>query len=432
MRIKEISVKKLFGMFDHTIPLNMEDRVTVIIGPNGYGKTSLLRLINAVLCYDPETICQIPFEEFRIDFEDSTYLKIAGQWGNPYLPFIFFFHFLPNQEPERFPDEQTSNIRNTLFDGIRATVDSGDSLIELPKGGHLNFGDLFETKIFSELQQETIKNIFSKQPQWLLDITKRTSSHFIKVQRLLKLHNEYESWGIEPEMISVVQTYSEEMAQIIEKKLAESVELSQKLDSSFPSRLLNQNFKARISDEELREKLKTLQYKRKKLMSAGLLDKEEEIEIPGETIDSSKLQLLSLYVSDVEKKLGVFDDVSNRIELMKNMINNHFEFKEMSISKKEGFVFTNSNNVILSPSELSSGEQHLLIFLYELLFKVSPGTLILIDEPELSMHIAWQMEFINDLKAITKLSDLDFILATHSPDIINDNWDLTVELKGEY
>ena len=34
MRIKKITVKKLFGIFDHEIPLNMEDRITIIHAPS--------------------------------------------------------------------------------------------------------------------------------------------------------------------------------------------------------------------------------------------------------------------------------------------------------------------------------------------------------------------------------------------------------------
>lgn len=41
LRIKSVSVEGLFGLYDHTIPLNLEDRVTVIHGPNGVGKTKL-------------------------------------------------------------------------------------------------------------------------------------------------------------------------------------------------------------------------------------------------------------------------------------------------------------------------------------------------------------------------------------------------------
>jgi predicted ATP-binding protein involved in virulence len=65
-----------------------------------------------------------------------------------------------------------------------------------------------------------------------------------------------------------------------------------------------------------------------------------------------------------------------------------------------------------------------------LLFKVEPDSLILIDEPELSLHIAWQERFLKGLQEIIKLTPKDFLIATHSPDIISDRWDLTVELKG--
>ena len=84
----------------------------------------------------------------------------------------------------------------------------------------------------------------------------------------------------------------------------------------------------------------------------------------------------------------------------------------------------------MSPTDLSSGEQHQLVMLYELLFKVKPNSLILIDEPEISLHLAWQVQFLKDLQTILKLADFDVLIATHSPSIIEDRWDLTVELKG--
>jgi predicted ATP-binding protein involved in virulence len=102
----------------------------------------------------------------------------------------------------------------------------------------------------------------------------------------------------------------------------------------------------------------------------------------------------------------------------------------MSISKKEGFIFKTLDENQLSPTNLSSGEQHELVLLYELLFKVAPNSLILIDEPELSLHVGWQQQFLNDLQEITKLVEFDVLIATHSPLIINERWDLTVDLKG--
>ncbi len=67
--------------------------------------------------------------------------------------------------------------------------------------------------------------------------------------------------------------------------------------------------------------------------------------------------------------------------------------------------------------------------LYELLFKVKAGTMVLIDEPELSLHVVWQKQFLDDLFQIKKLKDINIVIATHSPQIINNHWDLTIHLE---
>jgi len=102
----------------------------------------------------------------------------------------------------------------------------------------------------------------------------------------------------------------------------------------------------------------------------------------------------------------------------------------MNISKEKGFDFIAHDGSPLSTTDLSSGEQHELVLMYELLFNVKPNSLIMIDEPELSLHVAWQMQFLDDLQSIIALSEFDILLATHSPQIINKRWDLTVELQG--
>lgn len=141
----------------------------------------------------------------------------------------------------------------------------------------------------------------------------------------------------------------------------------------------------------------------------------------------------------MENKLNVFSEIASKLELFRRIINKKYaySYKEMNFSKEKGFVLTScdrpdspSDPKKLSPTDLSSGEQHELVLFYELLFKVKPDSLVLIDEPELSIHVGWQVEFLRDLQEITKLADLDILMATHSPDIIQDRWDLTVELKG--
>ncbi|MFM0158773.1 AAA family ATPase, partial [Paraburkholderia sediminicola] len=77
---------------------------------------------------------------------------------------------------------------------------------------------------------------------------------------------------------------------------------------------------------------------------------------------------------------------------------------------------------------LSSGEQHEIVLMYDLLFRVRPNTLVLIDEPELSLHVTWQKAFLRDLLGIVAAANFDVILATHSPFVVGDRSDLAIAL----
>ena len=142
---------------------------------------------------------------------------------------------------------------------------------------------------------------------------------------------------------------------------------------------------------------------------------------------NNQITELSLTTRDNEK--STYKNKQEGLSLKINIINKKYSFKSVTIDQSKGFIFTTQEGEVLSPTDLSSGEQHELVILCELLFKVKPNTLILIDKPEMSLHISWQQEFLKDLQEITKLSGLDILMATHSPDIINDRWDLTVELE---
>jgi len=68
-----------------------------------------------------------------------------------------------------------------------------------------------------------------------------------------------------------------------------------------------------------------------------------------------------------------------------------------------------------SIEQSSSGEYHLLISLLGLYSKIEQASLILIDEPEISLHPNWQMRYINFLKKMfRKHTGCHFVLTTHS------------------
>jgi predicted ATP-binding protein involved in virulence len=66
MQIKQISVTGLFGIFDHVIPLNMDDRITIVHGPNGFGKTAMLRLVSGFFNSRYSVFTPFPPEDYRI------------------------------------------------------------------------------------------------------------------------------------------------------------------------------------------------------------------------------------------------------------------------------------------------------------------------------------------------------------------------------
>ena len=67
---------------------------------------------------------------------------------------------------------------------------------------------------------------------------------------------------------------------------------------------------------------------------------------------------------------------------------------------------------------------------YDFLFNFENDTLIIIDEPELSLHVAWQVEFLKDYMTITENKNNHLLIATHSPQLINDYWNLCIDLES--
>jgi predicted ATP-binding protein involved in virulence len=271
------------------------------------------------------------------------------------------------------------------------------------------------------------------EPEWFKKLKNSINIRFIETQRLLNFSysRRLREYKKQSSMVPAVINYSEELAIAIQEKLAEYGSLSQSLDRTFPTRLVRGSHESEPTMDELKNSLNELEEKRSSLMAAGLLDREKEIDFKElQKIDESNRNVLTVYIEDVKKKLSVFEELNDKIDLLIKIINRRFLYKQMSISKKEGFTFKTSDGKNLSAISLSSGEQHELVLLYELLFKVGPNSLILIDEPELSLHVVWQQQFLKDLQEITNLAGFDVLIATHSPQIIHDRWDLTIELQG--
>lgn len=442
MRIQQIYVSGLFGIFDHVIPLNMDERITIIHSPNGFGKTAILRILNSFFNSQYAELRAIQFRNFRIEFDDNSNIEIIKNAENAEeleKNNIIFNFYQPDLEPASF-SLKPKNIRSDRGFMFVSGYDSGMIETRLPL---LKWSDIspeeapehFDSLLFSNSKSQ-------EEPDWLEKLKSNIHIRLIESQRLLNfVPNRSSRRSTEtPSILSTVSAYSDELAKLMQDKFKEYGTISQSLDRTFPRRVLKQQSSTDLTDEQLRHQLKELEATRSRLIEVGLLDQDEdaEFQIQSQDIDESTKNALSVYVQDVEKKLSVFAEIASKIDLLRKIINNKFaySYKEINFSKEKGFVVTTSydsslsNSKTILPTDLSSGEQHELVLLYELLFKVQPNSLVLIDEPELSLHVGWQVQFLKDLQDITQLADLNILMATHSPDIIQDRWDLTVELKG--
>lgn len=75
-RLERIEVDRLFNVYDHRIDLKLDDRVTLLHGPNGTGKTIILGMIDALLSARLSYFQRIPFSRLAIGFHDGSKIEL--------------------------------------------------------------------------------------------------------------------------------------------------------------------------------------------------------------------------------------------------------------------------------------------------------------------------------------------------------------------
>ena len=275
-----------------------------------------------------------------------------------------------------------------------------------------------------------------KFPPWLRNIRALLPVRFIDTERLTN-HSTHKRRPRHRSLYSymaperTVRLYSDRVARKVQQTLTEYATLSQSLDRSFPARLVEEPTSEPLSKAQLAQDLAKVEKRRSEIVEAGLLLQEHEsLSVPViESMDESRRSVLAVYAQDANKKLSVFDDLYARVNTFVRIANARLLYKQVSVSQ-EGLKVSNSDGSALELEMLSSGEQHEIVLLFDLLFRTEKNSLIMVDEPELSLHVAWQREMLKDLQEMAELSDFRALLATHSPQIIGDKWDLTIELQG--
>lgn len=147
--------------------------------------------------------------------------------------------------------------------------------------------------------------------------------------------------------------------------------------------------------------------------------------------EMKKIQGIVDIAAEAEKQKA---KVMSPIELYLNTVNDFistsdFEKKiEINIDGRMHFT-TKDSEKALSIQYLSSGERQLIVFFANLIFGVKDTTsgIFVVDEPELSLHLSWQKFFVK--KALEVNKNVQFIFATHAPEIIGNYRDKSKKLQ---
>ena len=95
-------------------------------------------------------------------------------------------------------------------------------------------------------------------------------------------------------------------------------------------------------------------------------------------------------------------------------------FIEKKFDEKEFYFLKQGIETPILPENLSSGEKQILIVLLTTLLQDNKSYILLMDEPEISLHIDWQRSLIRNIRQINP--NCQIIMTTHSPTVYYQGW----------
>jgi len=398
--MKRIRVEKLFGHLNYDIDLS-DSNIIIITGPNGYGKTMLLSIIDNILNNNLDDLIPLKFFTIKAWLIDDTFIYIHNS-GNDFTLKIVSSNGVDiySKEININSSEQETSIFSNLS---------------------------IKFKPISFLSDEKEKKVFKIPDDIFKEYIEKYRSTFIKTQRIQQDDENKNS------ICNRAKILSDLMSQVSEK----SSIIAQSLDSTFPFRL-SEKFNSRVSFQRTsnaKDRLLGVEAIKNKYNRYNLIETDEEGH-SAENISFEAIreysELWDLYIEDSLKKLNPFDELYKKLDLFASLIEEKFfSFKSLQINREKGFYFTSQlyDKEIIPLNKLSSGEQNQIILYFDMIFNSSKNSIILIDEPEISLHLGWQKEFYSSINTIVNLvKPAKIIIATHSPNIIDNNWDITRDL----
>lgn len=423
MHFKYIYIKNLFGLYNYNIEFFREDenKLTILTAPNGYGKTTVLTILDSL---SPESLYYfylLKYEMIEIGLSDGTRLLIDQ-----------FFSEKENQEKDKTSDIKQASVKEVRFSWLNEDSSVlchflyNNNVIRKAKRNlgfrhellFENWGqdssksdkELLRNKRFNEYIAHDIgQDIFLMQLESL-----RTK--FIHANRIYNEANEKND-------VLPIQKIRQKLQKYLSWAYQNYLQQSQRIDSQFIKRVISKE-KATISEQEYSQLAEKVMQKRDELFYFRLTD---NIAIP--SYDKENSFILYNYIKGLGEKYDNYGNLVEKLNLFNKLLQTKkFAQKNITFSPQHGFQIISANGDMLDENLLSSGEQNEIVLLFLLIFEVSDNSVLLIDEPENSLHVVWQQNFLDDILEIARIKNLQVIVSTHSISIVSRGQENAIDL----
>lgn len=437
MKLNSIKIDSLFGMFNYNLQFGEDSHYMILTSPNGYGKTTILNIINALAKTDLYYFYWLNFRTITLSLADGAKLVVDSE------------DVVPKSEGgEERPDVPAESSREVSFLWIDTLGGQSRFVIneKLINKAVRSIG-YYEGRLVSGIYpfSKEFREFVRRNPK-MLDLMAREQNNnafflqvksintvFIEAQRIFNANgpSEQRNYSIHAERLTSLPNYTinevaDRIKQILRQARYQYLEYTQNKSNQLIYRLLSDNYDI-LSRDEYQLVRKELLAKTQELKEYGLID---EVDIP--EYDEAHAKELSAHIKETKEKFSRLDDVYAKVKLFSDLIGKkHFTAKTIAFSREKGLLAVANDQKWLDLSDLSSGEQNVIVMLYYLVFEYNNNKLLLIDEPEISLHVAWQYQYIEELEEILELNDGQAIIATHSPQIIGERWDKCIDLTEQ-
>jgi energy-coupling factor transporter ATP-binding protein EcfA2 len=426
--ISQIVVEGLFGRYSYNLHSNEPSlsKLVILYGDNGSGKTTILKCLFHLL--SPATnkrhrseLARIPFRLFQVRLGKD--LVVDAKRAGPDLfgsfemsitkgsDLVASAHFRTDASLKLLPEKKPASRRPLLTAlaslNLKLHLLSDDRKIVtdlLPSAeGEDEEADEVPTRRGATWETLTASNLLS----WSALATKSDESTSLEktIQRLVDWIRKQAITGSGAGEVNVNTLYTDITKRIVSpfQQAPKGKPELQHLIAELKQQALRSGSFAKfgLSTELPAEELTASLQDPRAADQAVLLD-----------------QILRPFVDGVRLRLDALESIHNTISTFIDTINAFYQGKVVFFHLREGMTIKLPDGQNLHPNLLSSGEKQILLLLCNVLVAGDQASVFIIDEPELSLNVKWQRTLVDALLECTKKSHTQFVLATHSVELL--------------